>query len=419
MIGVLRNRNFALLWAGGLISQIGDWALFVALPMYVYRLTGSTLATSGAFLAEIVPSLLLGMVAGVFVDRWDRRRTVVAADILLAIGLLPLLAVRSSGLVWIVYAVAAGQAVVSQFLFPAWNALLPQVVTPEDLVSANSLRSINVSVARLVGPAVGGLAAAAGSLGSAALIDSGSFLVVGLMAALVRGVATDPGVRRVDGTGVVSAFIQELFDGFGAVRENRLVATLVASNTIVSLGEGVFSVMFVVWVRQVLNGGALQLGWFMSAQAVGGVLGGLAVAHLGRRLPPVPVLGVCTIAFGLMDMALFSYPLLWRGVALGLVIIVVVGFPGAATGATWSALLQSGIGDTHRGRVFGLVGALSNLSTLFGTIAAGTLGGVLGPIFLLNAVQGVGYVVAGAMVLVVLRHAWIPSRAEIVPRQLT
>jgi MFS family permease len=239
------------------------------------------------------------------------------------------------------------------------------------------------------------------------------------MAALVTDVPTAPERHRVEGAGVVAAFFRDLLEGLGVVRENRLVATLVASNTIVSLGEGVFSVMFVVWVRQVLNGGALQLGWFMSAQAVGGILGGLAVANLGRRLPPVPVLGLCTIAFGLMDMALFSYPLLWHGIALGLAIIVVVGFPGAATGATWSALLQSGVGDAHRGRVFGLVGALSNLSTLLGTIAAGALGGILGPIFLLNAMQGVGYVVAGSMVLVVLRHAWMRPRAEAVPGQAT
>jgi MFS family permease len=148
---------------------------------------------------------------------------------------------------------------------------------------------------------------------------------------------------------------------------------------------------------------------------VGGVLGGLAVAHLGRRLPPVPILGLCTIAFGLMDMALFSYPLRWHGVALGLAIIVLVGFPGAATGATWNALMQSGIEDARRGRVYGLVGALSSLSLLLGTIAAGTLGGILGPIFLLNATQGVGYLIAGAMVLVVLRHAWLRPRAEVAP----
>jgi MFS family permease len=403
MIAVLRHRNFTLLWAGGLISQIGDWALFIALPMYVYRLTGSTLATSGTFLSEILPSLALSAIAGVYADRWNRRTTIIVVNLLLALALLPLLAVHA-GSIWIVYAVAFGQAVISQFLFPAWNALLPELVPPEDLVAANSLRSINASTARLVGPAVGGIAAAVGSLGAAALIDSASFIAVAGLAALVTGV-TAPHRDRVGEAGILRAFVHDLLAGFELVRANRVVAALVASNTIVSLGEGVFGVMFVVWVRQEFNGGTLQLGWFMSAQAIGGVLGGLAVAHLGRKLPPAPVLGLSTIAFGLMDMALFTYPLLLPGVALGLGLIIIVGFPGAATGATWNALLQTNTEEGYRGRIYGLIGATSNASTLIGTILAGTLGGLFGPITMLNLFQGGTYLLAGGLVLVALQ-AW-------------
>ena len=413
MLSVLRNRNFTLLWVGGLISQIGDWALFIGLPMYVFRLTGSTLATSGAFLSEIVPSLVLGTVAGVFVDRWDRRKTIIVANVFLTAGLLPLLAVRSSGDIWIVYAVAFAQAITSQFLVPAWNALLPLVVGPDDLVSANSLRSLNSNVARLVGPAIGGLASAAGSLSAAALIDSGSFLVVALMTVAVTGIVTSPRTAPVDQAGALRSFFRELIEGLAVVRESRTVAVLAGSFIITSLGEGVFGVMFVVWVRQVMHGGSLQLGWFMSAQAIGGILGGLAVAHLGRRLPPVPILGLCSIVFGLMDILLFTYPLFLHGIALGLGIIIIVGFPAAAVGATWNSLLQMGVDDARRGRVFGLMGALSSGSTLVGTIVAGTLGGILGPIFLLNTMQGGVYLVAGVLVLVTLRHAWTGSGVRV------
>jgi MFS family permease len=255
-----------------------------------------------------------------------------------------------------------------------------------------------------VGPAVGGIAAAVGSLGAAALIDSASFIAVAGLAALVTGV-TAPHRDRVGEAGILRAFVHDLLAGFELVRANRVVAALVASNTIVSLGEGVFGVMFVVWVRQEFNGGTLQLGWFMSAQAIGGVLGGLAVAHLGRKLPPAPVLGLSTIAFGLMDMALFTYPLLLPGVALGLGLIIIVGFPGAATGATWNALLQTNTEEGYRGRIYGLIGATSNASTLIGTILAGTLGGLFGPITMLNLFQGGTYLLAGGLVLVALQ-AW-------------
>src|ERR671931_1751388 len=97
MLATLRQRNFALLWAGGLISRAGDFILFVGLPFYVYERTGSALATGGTFMAETLPSLLFGSTVGVFVDRWDRRRTMLISDVLRAAVLLALLSVQSSG----------------------------------------------------------------------------------------------------------------------------------------------------------------------------------------------------------------------------------------------------------------------------------------------------------------------------------
>ena len=90
MITTLRQRNFALLWFGGLISLAGDWMLNIALAAHVYALTGSALASGLMGAARVVPSLLLGSFAGIFVDRWDRRRTLVACNLLLAASLLPL-----------------------------------------------------------------------------------------------------------------------------------------------------------------------------------------------------------------------------------------------------------------------------------------------------------------------------------------
>src|SRR5215207_1908460 len=115
MLATLRQRNFGLLWLAGLISLAGDWMLRIALPIYVYQLTGSALATSTMLIAGMLPDLLFGSIAGVFVDRWDRKRTMVICNLLLAIGLLPLLLVRSPGDVWIVYLVMAVEAVIAMF----------------------------------------------------------------------------------------------------------------------------------------------------------------------------------------------------------------------------------------------------------------------------------------------------------------
>src|SRR5688572_6970774 len=116
---LLRRRNFALLWTGGLISLAGDWVLFVGLPLYVYDRTGSTLATGAMFLARLVPEMLLASVAGVFVDRWDRRRTLVIANLLLGAALLPVLLGAAVGMLWIVYAASVLAATLAQFVAPA------------------------------------------------------------------------------------------------------------------------------------------------------------------------------------------------------------------------------------------------------------------------------------------------------------
>src|SRR3954451_7940251 len=122
MLAILRQRNFALLWLGGLISFMGDWVLFIALPVYVYDLTGSALATGGMFIAQTAPRLLFGSIAGVVVDRWDRKRTMIVANLLSAAALL-LLPVRSIADLWLVYLAAFLQASITLFFQPAESAL--------------------------------------------------------------------------------------------------------------------------------------------------------------------------------------------------------------------------------------------------------------------------------------------------------
>src|SRR5690348_12008120 len=156
MFAVLRKRNFLLLWSGQFVSLCGDWLLFIALPFYIYQLTGSVIQLGISLLVELLPRILLGSVAGVFVDRWDRRRTMIVADILRAAVLLVMLLVHSAGLLWIIYIALAVQAIVSQFFTPASMALIPKLVEEDKLIEANSLASFSEAATRLVGPPVGG-----------------------------------------------------------------------------------------------------------------------------------------------------------------------------------------------------------------------------------------------------------------------
>ena len=120
----LRHRELRLLLSAGLVSLTGDWVLRIGLAYYVYALTGSTLASATMLLASFVPQVVLSSLAGVFVDRWDLRRTMVTANVLLALGLLPLVTVHRPGQMWIVYLVTVWEGCVQQFFAPAQQSLI-------------------------------------------------------------------------------------------------------------------------------------------------------------------------------------------------------------------------------------------------------------------------------------------------------
>lgn len=260
MLATLRQPNYALLWVGGLISVLGDWVLIAALPFYVYNLTGSALASGGMFIALTMPNVLLGSVAGVFADRWDRRRVMVAADFSRAVVLLLLLAVRSPDWIWLVYAVAALDAAISQFFSPAKNALLPQFAGADHLVAANALGGINNSIGRLLGPALGGVLLGVFGLPSVVAADSLSYLVSGLLIARIsvsaRGATR--AASETPGTAWTRAWTDWL-DGLRLVRRSRSLTIFFIVIAIAAGAEGIYQVIFVVFVKQALHGGGARV----------------------------------------------------------------------------------------------------------------------------------------------------------------
>ena len=312
MLATLRQRNFALLWLGGLISTVGDYVLNVGLPIYAYLLTRSVLVLSISVLLTSIPNIVLGSIAGVLVDRWDRKRTLVLVNLLLALSLLPLLFVRSADRIWIIYLVALMESSLEQFSIPAQNALLPALIEKRYLVQANALESLTSNFARLIGPALGGLIAAVFALNGIVLADVVSFL----MAALLIGLITtgtkfsmeEQVLQSIARVKPARHFWNEWTDGLRVIRSERTLSVLLAMYGIMMLGEGVMSVLFPVFVYRVLHGEALQIGQLMSAQAVGGLLGGLLLGWLGQRMMSRWSIGLSSMAVGFGDFLIFNSP---------------------------------------------------------------------------------------------------------------
>ncbi len=406
MLAVLRQRNYALLWVGQLISVFGDWLLLIALPFYIFDLTGSALATGAMFMASNLPRVLLGSVAGVFVDRWDRRRTMIPSDLLRAALMLTLLTVHSVHWLWIVYLVAFTQALIAQFFTPAKNAVIPLLVSEPDLIAANTLNSLSENLTRLIAPALGGALFGLFGLASVVWIDSASFLISGVLIVgiVLPAIHQEPGAtpRGRSWTAVWG----EWRDGMRLMRADPTITAIFAARGTAMIGDGCFVVMLVPFITEILHGGPQDFGWLASVQAIGGLIGSLFIGRIGRTVRPGILIPISGFLFGLSDIALADLP--GHGglppLLVALTAICLAGAPVVGFSVGLQTLLQSSVADAYRGRVFGAYGATVAFMTLVGQAIASVLGDRLGvvPVFTL---AGCFEFLGGLVAFILLRRA--------------
>jgi len=357
-------------------------------------------------MASNLPRVLLGSVAGVFVDRWDRRRTMIAADLLRAALILILLTVHSVHWLWIVYLVAFTQALIAQFFTPAKNAIIPLLVGEADLIPANTLNSLSENLTRLTAPALGGALFALLGLASVVWIDSASFLISGV---LIVGIILPTSARNTDTAPrgrSWTAVWGEWRDGMRLMRADPTITAIFAAAGTAMIGEGFFTVMLVPFVKEILHGGPQDFGLLASAQAIGGLVGSLFIGRIGRTLRPGILIPISGFLFGLSDIALANLP--GHGglppLLVGVVAISLAGAPVVGFSVGLQTLLQSSAANIYRGRVFGAYGATVALMTLVGQAIASVLGDRLGvvPVFTL---AGCFEFLGGLVAFVLLRRA--------------
>ncbi len=415
MLRLLRFRDFRLLWFGGLISVIGDWALIAALPYEVYQRTGSALATGAVFIAGVGPAILFGSTAGVLVDRYDRRRLMVWINVALALSLVPLLGVDILGL-WVVYAVLIVGNILEQGFIPAQVAMLPKLVSEEHLVAANSLGSLSRNLARLVGPAIGGLAIAFGGLLTVIVVDIASYVIAAVLIARIAPGASFRADRpsEEDPIAAQASALRRLFlewrEGMALIARKPMLRAMFVFAGMTAIGEGFLAAMMVPWLTDILHGDQVAWAAILSAQAVGGLIGALVVGRYLHSVPPALLLGVGTLIFAVIDLAIFTYPLILPIVAPAVIGMVIVGVPISAMNVGSTTLQQSLTTDSHRGRIVGSFQALWALGMVSGTIVAGVLGPAIG-IIPMMALDSVIYFAGGLLII------YAAARVNVLRRQ--
>jgi MFS family permease len=368
----LKIADFRFLLAGNLISGLGSSLLVVALPYQVFRLTGSIAATGLTLAAESLPALLVGPVAGVFVDRWDRRRLMIAADLLRAVAVAGiLLADRPDRLVWLVWLVWLYLAVVVEnlgavFFRPAARALLPTVVgTGQELVSANSLVALNNGIVRLVGPPLGAVLLSLFGLPVLVLLDMASYLVSALMITSTS--------RRTMPTAVgrgVAAVLAELGAGLRFVSRQPTLRGLLLVSTTFFTANAVFTALLIPFMTTRFGNHPEAIGYLLSALGVGYLLGAPLAARLVRRRPAGALLMLAQAGVGLCFVAIANAPTTAVAVLAG----GLAGLPGSLLMVTVETTIQRATPNPLRGRTGATFFAGDALAELAGALVGATCG---------------------------------------------
>ncbi|MCL4832868.1 MAG: MFS transporter [Caldilineaceae bacterium] len=356
------NPNFRNLWLGQIVSLLGDWFNLIASAALVGALTQSGLAIGSLFVVRMLAPFLISPIAGVVADRYNRKHILIAADLVRAVTVFGFLFVREPGHVWILYTLTAVQLALSGFFFPARNAILPDVTTPEELGAANALSSATWSVMLAVGAALGGLVSGTWGIYPAFVIDGLTFLLSAFFIWQVR-VHSVPSLAASDKS--VAAAVGQYVEGLRYLRQNLDVLAVAVQKGVNSffLSSG-FQVLQVAIAQDVFvigEGGGVSLGLMFALAGVGTGLGPiLARRYTGdrnRALRWAIALGYLIGGAGMVLTApLTSFGVVLLGTALR----------GIGGGMIWvfsTQLLLQTVPGQVRGRVFAMEFAIFYLAS--------------------------------------------------------
>lgn len=390
---------FRRLWLAGLVSDTGDWLMFIALPLVVLQLTGSAVGTSFAFLLELAPPVLFAPVVARVIDRLPHRLVMVVAMIGQATTLLPLLLVHDRSGLSLVYGVIVAQAAFGAFFLPAKNALLPTLVGLERATSANALVGLNNDLGRIIGGPLGGVLLAVGSITTVALIDVASYVVA---AALVLSLPRERHSDAVPSAGTRSAGPRTRGGVLRALTD-RPTRDLVLVNTVASIAQGLFLVLFVFFVTDVIRGDEADVGLLRGVQAIGAIGAGLALGVLGARIDALRLALIGSSAFTVITVLCWNASFVSHAVPLYAVLFATIGVPAVFMGAGMTSLLQQATDGSHRGSAFATLGLGQAVGQAIGITAAGLLQGPIGTLPLLELQAG-AYALTAVLAFVLLRR---------------
>ncbi|HSL32527.1 MAG TPA: MFS transporter, partial [Candidatus Limnocylindrales bacterium] len=346
MFAVFRRRDFRYLWLAQLVSTAGSALTDIAAAIFVYRVTESALAVGLTLMATAVPSLVVGLLAGVFVDRHDRKRIMIVTCLIQAVivSLIAVVIGIDSIALPGLYALILVNAGVKQFFDPAHDSLIPEMASDEELAAANSFLSIASFGSTAIGFAAAGLLASTVDLAWAFIIDAGTFLFSA--ACIARMGRYDMPVPDEDAS--VSVIVANLKTGMGAIFGSGVIRSLFVVGALMFFSFGLWNVLLLPFSIQVLGATEFEYGLQEGLTSVGFVAGSLFMARFASRLPEPAWIVVAMVGMGVSGI----FYGLSSSIPLAILLVTISGFFNSPSSVARSVLLQRNTPREMRGRVF-------------------------------------------------------------------
>jgi MFS family permease len=355
------NRAFRNLWLGQVVSQMGDWFDTIALYTIILNLTGSGRNVGLLMVARFVPSFVFGPISGVLADRFSRRSIMILSDLLRAVVVLGFLFVRRADQLWIIYVLTVLQLIFSTFFEPARTAALPSIVSDRELLPANAISSVTWSAMLTIGAAIGGVVTGLYGTNTAFVLDSLSYVLSAIFIASIRFPKRP--VREKTKLSVGKALgITQTIEGARYVKHRPRVLALLLVKPAWGLGGGILTLLAVFGEKifPVGRSTATGIGVLFAARGIGTAVGPIVARRIAgdsrtRMQVSIGISfligGVFYIAFGSAGNFLFA--------------LLVLGLAHTGGSILWvfsTVLLQRGVEDNFRGRVFAAELALLTLT---------------------------------------------------------
>lgn len=399
--GLLRQRDFGLLWSGQVISQIGDSLHKVALLWFVYTLTGSALKMAVVGLLQTLPPLLFGPLFGVYLDRLPKKAVMIGVDLVrtLVVLLIPLLYAVGGLTLDRLYVLVFLLACVSTIFGPALSAAVPLLVDRSQLTAANALLQSTANIGLLVGPAVSGLGIAVVGAQNVLYADAATFLVSALCVMPIRTREAGVAARWGPAAGTVW---QELRAGFRFVfLQHRIIFLLMVTATLFNFGASAFVFVLPVYAKDLLGVGPAHLGWIWSGLGAGMVATslGLARLHPGDLGDRLKLVGRALALGGLAvcGLSLFDTP-----VFVSALVVVIGGSTALFTPVIWT-VLQEVTPAPLLGRVLTTFSTGGMASAMAGVLGFGWVADAVGPA---ASLAGIGVILFGTAAVVAQVSRW-------------